>query len=400
MRKLLYISVVASAAMFGCREAPALFEPKLSPADSSQGVRLTYSLGRDRAPFWNATSDTVYYTAEGVYAPLPTTHGVFIGIPAEGGRSSVFMPERQLNVSPVRFLGGGAVAPDGKSVAYFDLVEYKGVDLDCVYFCTVRDTAFTQPSITGGVLRISPLNATGDKDTVTVPFGGRYWDPTHQHYGLSGAWVLDAYPFQRLIIGTGAQPFRASWSPDGKRLVYSDGLQLHIYDTSTRKSQLIPGTYDGVYAAWSPKGDWIAYSRFLRSDSTVSECLCANRRTGAVAEEQRRVIFNQPTLGSGALMLVKPDGSQQRVLGPGDMPSWVPDGEGLVFRRSSSLWRASIDGTQAQPIPLTNDAEEPAVSPDGKRIAFVRVGLGLNGADASSALNPDIWVVPFRVTAK
>lgn len=391
------VAIAVGLLAVSCREGPAPFEAPLPAADSAQGVRLTYSLGRDRAPFWNATSDTVYYSAEGVYPTLPVTRGVFSGIPANGGRANVLMPERQLKVSPVHYFGGGAISPDGKSVAYFDLIEYKSVALDCVYFCTVRDTAFTQPFLLGGVMRVSPVNGTGDSDTVSVPFSGRYWDPTHQHYGLSGAWVLNAYPFQRVIISTGAQPFRASWSPDGKRLVYSDGLQLYIYDTTTKRAQRIAGTYDGVYAAWSPKGDWIAYSRFLRSDSTVTECLCSNARTGAVAEEQRRIIFNEPTSGAGALLVVRPDGSQQRVLGPGDMPTWLPDGQGLVFRRGASLWRESVDGTQAQPIPFTDGAEEPAVSPDGKRVAFVRVGLGINGQDAVNELNPDVWVVPLRL---
>ena len=393
LKSKLVIALVVS--LSACREGPAPFSMEIAPFDTVGGTRLTFSSGRDRAPFWNKAGDSIFYSAEGSYPPLPNSRGVLVGVPARGGRLRVFMPQKQIGLVSPRFLAGGSVSPDGNTVAFFELIEAPPPPQECTYSCTINETEFTQPNIARGVLRISLTDGSADRDTSNVSIAGRFFDNGHSHYGLDGRWVLTAYPFHRLFLKNGAQPFRPSWSPDGSEIVYSDGIQLHIYNVQSKQTRALPGTTDGVFPSWSPSGDWIAYSRLLRSDSTVTECLCVTSR-GGVAEEQRRVIFNQPVIGNSALMVIKPDGSQPRVLGPGDMPSWLPDGKRLVFRRGDQLWRASVDGTEAQPIPNTKDAEEPSVSPDGKFVAFVR-GTMPRGVDDEKLLNFDVWVVPLRV---
>lgn len=399
--RTLSVVIAAAGLLSACRDAQQSYIYESPPADGSAGIRLTYSAGRDRAPFWNRAGDTVYYSAEGTYPPLPRTHGVLVGIPREGGRFGYFLPHRQLGLSTPKFMSGGAISPDGKLVSYFELIEFTDTMtlVGCRMICTTnRDTAFTQVRLIRGVLRVSPLEGGFvDRDTVAVDFSGRYYDTGHSHHGLPGTWILSAYPYQRLFARTGAQPFKPSWSPDGKQVVFSDGLSLVIYNTETKQARTLAGTSDGVYPAWSPKGDWIAYTKLLRSDSTVTECNCYNTRSGAIAEAQKRTIFNEAVIGAGAIILVKPDGNQQRVLSPGDMPSWLPDGARLVFRRGDQLWRASIDGTEAKPILNTLNAEEPAVSPDGKFVAFVRSAAQTDGGDAARNLNSDVWVVPLRV---
>ena len=59
-------------------------------------------------------------------------------------------------------------------------------------------------------------------------------------------------------------------------------------------------------------------------------------------------------------------------------PTWFPDGRALAFVSSSGssnvvLKVPRLGGT---PGPLLNDADQPAISPDGTRVAFVRVGDG------------------------
>ena len=388
--------VVCCVALLGaCREGPDAYSPVLSPIDSVNGTRLTFSAGRDRAPFWNKEGDTIYYSAEGVYTPLPAGKGVLVGVPAKGGHISIFLPQKQLGLANPKFFTGGSIAPNGDNVAFFELIEDPRPSVECVYFCTIRDTVYTSPQITRGVLRVAPISDQPDRDSLTVQFNTRFFDNGHSHYGLEGRWILNAMPAQRMFLRTSAQPFRPSWSPDGRQVVFSDGVQLFVFDTQTKQTRAIPGTQDAVYPAWSPTGEWIAYTRLLRSDSSVTECLCVTTR-GAVADEQRRVVFNQPVIGSGALVVVKPDGSQPRILGPGDMPAWMPDGRRLVFRRGDRLWRASVDGTEAQAIVNTEDAEEPSVSPDGRFVAFVRGTLPPNQED-ERLRNYDVWVVPLRV---
>jgi eukaryotic-like serine/threonine-protein kinase len=63
-------------------------------------------------------------------------------------------------------------------------------------------------------------------------------------------------------------------------------------------------------------------------------------------------------------------------VGPADdrNPTWLPDGSGLVFSSDrdgrAGIWKTDLSGGSA--MRLTDDAREPAVSPDGSRLAFTR----------------------------
>jgi Tol biopolymer transport system component len=58
---------------------------------------------------------------------------------------------------------------------------------------------------------------------------------------------------------SGVGQFDGTWSPDGRRVVYSvDPRALRIFDLDRRESTKIPGS-DGLYSArWSPDGRYIA----------------------------------------------------------------------------------------------------------------------------------------------
>ena len=51
-------------------------------------------------------------------------------------------------------------------------------------------------------------------------------------------------------------------------------------------------------------------------------------------------------------------------------PAWSPDGTRIVFVRGFDLWIMNADGSNAVQRTFTQDADNPAWSPDGTRIAF------------------------------
>ncbi len=148
----------------------------------------------------------------------------------------------------------------------------------------------------------------------------------------------------RLVVARGEDPAVA---PGGGRVAVVRGQELFVVDVAARSTRKVG---PGIAPAWSPDG-----------------------RLAAVVDG---------TIGVEGTPLV-----------PGADPAWTPDGRNLVFssNRAGSwdLWR--VDAAGGDPVQLTSadgDEREPAVAPDGARIAFVTGdGIGLLEAGGTRALD-------------
>jgi Tol biopolymer transport system component len=379
--------IACALLLAACREAPEPFAANDFGERADTGnQRVTWSPGTDVAPAWLPQNDSLIYSAA-AFAGIPiTSQGVLLAVPRNGGAARVIIPEVQSGVAFPGWLTSPALTKDGQRIAFFQLtVENLPNCASTVCNTTPNDTAFTQPDLVSGILRVRDVLATGpDIASLNVRFLGRDFDETRRPPGVLGLTVLANYPFQRRFVEQRLPAFRPSWSPDGARLVYSDGLRLLIWTPGSAAAAAIAGADDAAWPAWSPDNQWIAYSRLPRGPSAVTTCTCSNDR-GFPIEVQERTIYQTP-LEPGVLTLIRPDGTGKREFGEGEAPAWLPDGSALVVRRAGALWRINPDGSGATLIAGTTGGQSPAVSSDGRYIAFARRNTGRDW---------DIWTAPL-----
>ncbi len=180
-----------------------------------------------------------------------------------------------------------------------------------------------------------------------------------------GALLIDLQGSLWRIAATGGEAHRLtpdlfeamhpSWSPDGREIAvqsYADGM-WHIWILSAdgkQRRQLTSGAFDDTFPRWSPDGKAIA---FLSARDGKAGIWLADPRSGALS----RV----PVGG-----LVMPQAL-----------NWAPDGKGLLLADMGRLKRVSLDGAVAAVPGATCEhgaATAPALSPSGKRLAYVCAG--------------------------
>lgn len=359
--------------------------------------RLTYNPANDRAPGWLPGGDTLFYSAEtlGLDRTAPRVPGRVlppfpqpVGMPAgEGflmamhpahGVAAPFLPGmHDRDGDPTSIVLAADVTPDGKRIAYLVAEFNQPNDSACTARFVNKPTFPPTPVVGGLSLFVRDRNdaTPHEEDTgvhvaldgvqlVTDPPG----DEDVDHY------VFRYRAFHDAVRRDDLYPFRPSWSPAGDQLVFSDGEGLRLWnpDEDGETPGTISGTEGGVSPAWSPTGEWIAYTALTEGQPMgPSEYrLYSLTPTGPVLSCVTEH-WHYPLTGR-RLLLTKPDGSASVDLGDGMDPAWSANGQTLYFVRDRKIWaRNMATGTERQ-VPDTERGRQPAPSPGGGMLAFVR----------------------------
>jgi hypothetical protein len=370
MRRRLLLTGLLACTFAGCREAVAPWEPDEILDDTVGAVRLTWSAGGDRYPQWLPDGDTLLYAGDG-FPGLPAASGLLLRIPRAGGIARLAIPALQATASggSLRF-AQPALSPDGERIAFLELVAVR----TAATVLNSSDCRVPEPRLDSAVLHVrAPVEHGAFRANLAIAFPGL---DSRQKATLPGPFSVRLLPLQLEFAASGEVLARPAWSPDGSRLVYSDGVRLLVWTPGAGAPVPVPATEDGLSPAWSRDGNWIAFARWSRGDSTRTPCDIAFGRS---VERQDRWTYS---LTGPRLFLVRPDGSGLLELGSGRDPTWGADGS-LFFRDGGRVRVRSADGT-VRDVPDTEAGGWPAVSRQGTHLAFVRV---------DSLTGSDLWVV-------
>jgi Tol biopolymer transport system component len=271
---------------------------------------------------------------------------------------------------------GAAWSPNGALIAYWSERVERGRRISGLFVMRADGT---------GRRRLTPANLA--VDGLDLPS----WSPDGQRLAFSaerggrrGLWVIRANGTGlRALTRTGGG---AAWSPRGDRIAFLDIGGIRVVPARGGASRrLTRGPSDGA-PSWSPDGRTIA---FVRSDvNGLMQALYlvpgAGGRARRIYGGTRRVTMGRDPQwspdgrrialeASGFVYVVRVRGRAARRLRPGDWPSWSPDGRRIAFTRGSSVYVMNADGTRVRRVRTERGYEfsdGPVWSPDGRTLVY------------------------------
>lgn len=256
-----------------------------------------------------------------------------------------------------------------------------------------------------------------EREPAYAPDGGRIAFASDRS-GNYDIWSLDLASgvVSRVTDGPDHE-FTPQWSPDGESLAYASdrGLGAIIVRESGGSTRVVARNAGAISPAWSPDGSQIAYAAVVQGQTGL---WVADADAGAAGGEGAatptrlteagadvfpfRPMWMGDRMGDGtgaAGIAYTGDGRIRRVSANGAPGADVPFEATFAFtRRDYERARRSFEAGEPEPV---QGIVAPAVSPDGRHIAFTALGdlwlldIAADGADEAEAAG---GATPRRLT--
>ncbi len=149
-----------------------------------------------------------------------------------------------------------------------------------------RGEVFTIPAEKGDVRNLTNSSSAADRDPAWSPDGKwiSYFSDRSGEYRLYIEAQDGLTPSREIILDHPTHYYTPSWSPDSKKLVFTDtGLHVWVLDVATGRAKIVGNDPWMVPSrtlnpTWSPDSKWVAYSSRLRS--LYHAIFIANAETG------------------------------------------------------------------------------------------------------------------------
>ncbi len=193
----------------------------------------------------------------------------------------------------------------------------------------------------------------------------------------------------RNLTPAGAFESNPTWSPDGRKILFSKGEDLYVMDADgSGRVKLADGDQGIPEHRWSPDGGMIAYvdARQVGQDLISDLWVMQADGTGKVKVAERasdfswsgdgRIVYTSvPDLLDVHLRVINADGSGDLRLTnrAAFQPAWSPDDTRIAFVTlgDKDIFLINPDGTSEVNLTLgLSEDDGPTWSPDGSRIAF------------------------------
>ncbi len=319
--------------------------------------RLIQGVQQANSPFWSPDSEFILFRSK---AKIPD---LLQKVPVQGGSAST--------VCEARNMLGGAVSNDGRTVAY----------------STGFRSKLWEVPFGGGTPK--PVFSLAEKEEIFA----EYFGGASTSLGTSPSFLPSEAGERVLIFGVG---FRDSPTQ-----------RMMILDMDTRRRRVLPPGLEPVY---SPTGHLI-YSQgqnpvslwalpfSLRTLQPEREPFLVRRNAWApTVSAERALVYLDWKPNPNQLVWRNRSGEKQGSIGPGDAPSFSPEGAQVAYSLDGDIWVHDLNRN----LPTKVTAEQagdflPVWSPDGKRLTFGSFRTG--GADIWMAELDRVEEKPQRISS-